>query len=297
MMFDVRKISEDHSFMIKGVSYVGRPKSNTAMFVTKKVEHLVTMLQSVNECLVFAEDGIEVSESLMTTHCFVFSDSPQAEYAKFTESLYKDEEKNNSQYEYVNKGNGIFISTTASIGHNSVIEPNVVIGPGVIIGDNARLCSGAVIKNAIIGDNVIINDNATIGANGFTMAVDEQGNKIRIFSLGKVVIGNNVEVGAHDNISRGSGGDTVLEDYVKIDAHVHIGHDVHLHKNVEITAGVVVGGFVEAMENCYIGINSVIRNRIVLGKGSFIGMGATVTKSVDDDITVVGNPAKPFERK
>ena len=136
-----------------------------------------------------------------------------------------------------------------------------------------------------------------VGANGFTMANDENGNKIRIYSLGKVVIGNNVEIGAHDNVSRGSGGDTVIEDNVKIDALIHIGHDAHLHKNVEITAGAVVGGFVDAQEGAYIGINSVIRNRVTLGAQSFIGMGATVTKSVPAGITVVGNPAKPFEKK
>ena len=77
----------------------------------------------------------------------------------------------------------------------------------------------------------------------------------------------------------------------------YIGHDVHLHKNVEITAGVVVGGFVEAQEGAYIGINAVIRNRISLGTNSFVGMGATVTKSVSDGITVVGNPARPFDKK
>ena len=73
---------------------------------------------------------------------------------------------------------------------------------------------------------------------------------------------------------------------------VHIGHDAHLHKNVEITAGAVVGGFVDARDGAYIGINAVIRNRISLGINSFVGMGATVTKSVEDGVTVVGNPAK-----
>ena len=68
-------------------------------------------------------------------------------------------------------------------------------------------------------------------------------------------------------------------------------------KNVEITAGSVIGGFVEICEGGYVGINSVLRNRIKIGKKAFVGMGAVVTKSVEDGITVVGNPAKPFERK
>ncbi len=297
MKIDVSRYSDIHSFNIIGVSYIGNPQSNTAMFVTKKVWHLIEKLHNVSKCLVFAESGLAVSESLMNSHCFVFSDNPQIEYARFTELLFEEEEKDNSQLEYESRENGIYISKTATIGINSLIEPGVIIGHGVIIGDNVHICSGAVIKNAVIGNNTIINECATIGSNGFTMAVDEQGNKMRIYSLGKVIIGNNVEIGAHDNVSRGSGGDTVIDDYVKIDALVHIGHDVHLHRNVEITAGAVLGGFVEAFEGCYIGINSVIRNRITLGKNCFIGMGSTVTKTVEDGVTVVGNPARPFERK
>ena len=66
---------------------------------------------------------------------------------------------------------------------------------------------------------------------------------------------------------------------------------------IALCSGAVVGGFVDAQEGAYIGINAVIRNRISLGAKSFVGMGATVTKSVADGITVVGNPAKPFEKK
>ena len=297
MEINVNKYSDTNSYSIIGASYIGNPRSNTAMFVSKKIGDLIKALRNVKECLIFAENGLEVPEDIMVNHTFVFSDNPQGEYAKFTESFFNEEERANISVGYEISANGAYIGKTAQIGKNAVIEPGVVIGPNVIIGDNARIYSGAVIKNSVIGDNVIINEKATVGANGFTMANDTDGNKIRIFSLGKVVIGNNVEIGSHDNISRGSGGNTVIDDYVKIDSLVHIGHDAHLSKNVEITAGAVVGGFVEAKEGAYIGINAVIRNRVTLGVGCFVGMGATVTKSVDDGVTVVGNPAKPFERK
>ena len=291
------RYSSVKDFSITGASYIGEPRSNTAMFVSKKVGQLIAALSDVQECLVFAEEGLEVPDEIMGKHCFVFSDNPQGAYAKFTEEFFTEEERENYLAGYEMMPNGVFISKSARIGKDAVIEPGVVIGPGVAIGNNARIYAGAVVKNAIIGDNVIINEKAVIGANGFTMANDEDGNKIRIYSLGKVIIGNGVEIGAHDNISRGSGGNTVIEDLVKIDALIHVGHDAHLHKNVEITAGAVVGGFVDAQEGAYIGINAVIRNRISLGAKSFVGMGATVTKSVADGITVVGNPAKPFEKK
>ncbi len=297
MEMNVGHYSDSHSFGITGASYIGAPRSNTAMFVSKKVGHLIAALADVKQCLVFAEEGLGVPENILNQHCFVFSSNPQGAYAKFTKAFFVEEEKANESVGYTLSSNGAYISNSARIGKNAIIEPGAVIGPDVVIGEDARIYSGAVIRNAIIGDRVMINEKAVIGANGFTMANDENGNKIRIYSLGKVIIGNDVEIGAHDNVSRGSGGNTVIEDSVKIDALVHIGHDVHLHKNVEITAGAIVGGFVEAFEGAYIGINAVIRNRVSVGAHSFIGMGATVTKSVPEGVTVVGNPAKPFEKK
>ena len=141
------------------------------------------------------------------------------------------------------------------------------------------------------------NAHAVIGSPGFTMCEDESGNKMRIPSLGKVVIGDFVEVGVGDNISVGSGGDTVIEDYVKLDVLIHVGHDVYMKKNAELTAGAIVGGFDQIGERAYCGLNAAIRNRVTVGDDSFIGMGAVVTKSVEPGITVAGNPARTFERK
>ena len=167
----------------------------------------------------------------------------------------------------------------------------------MIIGKNARIHSGAKIRNSKIGDNFIAGENCTVGTFGFTMAIDECGNRTRIPTLGMVYVGDDVEIGALSNISCGSGGNTVIDDHVKIDSLVYIGHDVHLSSNVEIPAGAIIGGFDELGKNVYIGINATLRNRIKIGQNAVIGMGAVVTKSVDDNTTVIGNPAKPYEKK
>lgn len=297
MEISVSQYVPDRDFTVGGASYIGAPRPNTAMFITKKVGRLIQALANVRECLVFAETGLEVPEGIAAAHAFAFSDNPQGAYALLTAALSEEEEKENREIPYIQTANGAYISKTAQIGANAQIEPCAVIGPGVVIGDHARILSGAVIRNAVIGDHFIANEHAVIGANGFTMAKDAMGNNIRVCSLGKVRIGNNVEIGANNNVSRGSGGDTVIEDSVKTDALIHIGHDVHLHRNVEITAGAVLGGYVEAFEGVYIGINAVIRNRVTLGAGCFVGMGANVTKAVEPGVTVAGNPARPFEKR
>lgn len=282
---------------IKNVSYAGRPISNTAMYITKKVEHLLENLEPVESCLVFAEDSINVPEALAKKHHFVMTKTPQRDYARFVNEIAENKQKANKCRKYALTEGGYYIGEGVVIGANAQIEAGAFIDHDVIIGNNAVIKSGARIREAVIGDDFIACENCAVGTSGFTMADDEEGNKIRIPTLGKVVIGDNVEIGALTNISCGSAGNTVLEDNVKLDSLVHIGHDVFLGKNVEIPAGAIVGGFCVLEEGAYVGVNATLRNRIHIGKKAFIGMGAVVTKSVEDGITVVGNPAKPFIKK
>lgn len=296
MKYNVHQINKKYDFEVGAPSYIGNPKSNTIMFITKKIEYLLETLYNVKDCLVFAEEGMKVDDELRTRHCFVMSKNPQLEYAEFMGVFERERQRKESAIKILFKEPGYYISETATVGENIYIEPGCFIGHNVKIGNNARILYGSVIKNAVIGDGFLCNEYAVIGANGFNMIEDLDGNKMRIPSLGRVIIGSNVEIGAYNNVSCGSGGDTIIEDWVKIDAHVHIGHDVRLKENTEITAGAIVGGFVETGEYSYIGINATIRNRLNLGAKSFVGMGAVVTKSILPNDTVVGNPAKVFKK-
>jgi len=279
---NVKRFVEDKEFEIVGVSYIGTPKSNTAMFMTRKVGHLLSELDKVDECLVFAENGMEVPKTLIEKHAFHFSDHPQLSYVEVT-TLFEEERfvlEKKSKFHLTM--DGYYLNEDVEIPEDAYIEPGCVIGPDVQIGEKAIILAGTIIRHASIGNSFLANQNAVIGANGFTMTEDE--------------IGNNVEVGSNNNISCGSAGDTILEDNVKLDTLIHVGHDVHLHRNVEVTAGVTIGGFVEAEEGAYIGIGSILRNRIDIGEKCVIGMGSNVTKSVEPKVVVVGNPAKPFTK-
>jgi len=281
---------------IIGFSYIGAPKSNTAMFITKKVETLLLRLIDVDGCLIFAEKGIQVPGDISDKHTFVFSERPQLDYARYAKDYAEKKFKKESLLKYKLTEKGYYVCEDVKIPKDAYIEPGCIIGPDVKLGVNARIYARTVIKHAIIGDNSIANEGAVIGASGFTMAEDENGNKIRIPTLGRVIIGNDVEIGTQNNISCGSGGDTIIEDYVKLDALIHIAHDVHIKKNSEITAGVTFGGFVEVGTKSFVGLGSVLRNRIIVGDDCYIGMGSNVTKTIEGGKTVAGNPAKPLER-
>ena len=297
MEYFVNKLDSNYDFIINGVSYIGNPKRNTAMYVSKKVANLVKNLEGCQNCLIFAEDGIEVSDELKGQNCFIFCKNPQLSYAEFVNDFVEEKNKTDRKRKYKLTDEGYYLGENVQIGRDSYIEPGCLIGHDVVIGVNAKILAGSTIKNAVIGDDFFCNEKAIIGSTGFTMYEDENGNKCRIATLGKVIIGNHVEIGACNNVSAGGCGNTVIEDYVKLDVLIHIGHDAHLHKNAELTAGIIVGGFADIGENAYIGLNSTIRNRISVGCHSVIGMGSNVTKSVPSDKTVIGNPARLYIRE
>lgn len=282
---------------IVGVSYIGEPVSHTAMYVTKKAGGLLENLEKAEHCLVFCDASITLPDKIQKKHLIIKSVNPQLDYVRYVEALVKAREKQQKNRKYSITEYGCHFGENVMIGKNAVIEPLCLIDHDVVIGDNAKIRTGCKIRNAVIGDYFTANENAVIGSSGFTITHDEEGNLLRIPNLGKVVIGDHVEVGALADLSVGTAGNTVIGDFVKIDACVHIAHDVKIKNNVELTSGTMLGGFVTIENDVFVGVNASLRNRIVIGEHSVIGMGSVVTKQIAPYSTVVGNPAGPLVKK
>lgn len=293
--FSVGSFYPQYDFIVNGSSYIGDPMDHSFIYVTKKIKHLIKSLNGRKECLVFVESGIEIPEEVAASNAIVFSDNPQLAYAEFATQFELEKRRKNRErkYELIN---GYYLGENVQIGENAYIECGCFIDHDVKIGKNAVILSGSVIREAEIGDGFICNENTVIGDTSFTMAEDVNGDKFRIPSLGRVRVGNNVEIGALSDIERGVTGDTILEDYVKIDSQVVVGHESHLERNVEVTGGAIVAGFDIIGEGSFIGLGAVIKNRIAIGKKCIIGMGAVVIRNVDDGMTVIGNPAKQLDK-
>ena len=296
MIVNIVDFDPDNIKNMIGSSYAGAPRDNTFMYIGRKVSYLMECVSKCRNSLVFAETGIDVPVEVSSNNTVVLTDTPQYDYALFAKAYEKRIfEKNKSRkYELIN---GSYIGENVSIGEGAYIEPCCFIDHDVVIGKNALILAGSRIRNAIIGDNFICNENAVIGDGSFTMTKDPQGNLIRIPSLGRVIIHNNVEVGACNNITSGACGDTIIEDNVKLSGLIYIGHEAHIRKNTQMTPGVTVTGFVDMGENTYVGAGAQIKNRLVLGDNTLIGIGATVIRNTEKSITVVGNPASPLVRK
>jgi len=202
-------------------------------------------------------------------------------------------------------GNAFFVQIEApGIHPTAVIDPDTQIGENVfigafavigkaIIGDGCRISSFVrIYDNVIVGTNCYFKEGAVIGGPGFGFEKDENGNRFRFPQIGRVIIGNEVEVGANTCVDRGALSDTIIEDYVKIDNLCHIAHNVHLGKNVIITCSTAVGGSCVIGDNVWIGPNSTIRDQRKVGKNAFLGMGSVVMKDVPEGEVWAGNPAR-----
>lgn len=290
---DVNVFDPRCSFIVNGVSYIGRPREHTVMYVTKKVGNLLQSLENVSNCLVFVETGTDIPKEAARNNCIVMTDHPQFEYAKIASSIADQQFAENQKRKYTFVDQSYYLGENTQIGADTVIMPGCWIDHDVVIGARTIIHSGCRLSHCVIGSDCMINENAVIGTQGFTMADDDHGNKMRIPSLGRVIIGNHVEIGALDSIARGSGDDTVIDDHVKLDALVYIAHDVHLSSNAELAGGSTIGGYASIGENSFLGLNSAVRNRRSVAAHSFLGMGAIVVRSVsEEDQVVVGNPAK-----
>ena len=178
-------------------------------------------------------------------------------------------------------GEGVFVSDTAVIGKGVVIGSRTFIGHHVVIADGVQ-----------IGEDCIVKSNTVIGEPGFGFERDEDGCPVRMLHLGGVIIGNRVEIGSLNTVCRGTLNDTIIEDDVKTDDHVHIAHNCRVRRGSLITACAELSGGVDIGEFSWVGPNTSIIQKAVLGSNVFVGIGSNITKSVPEGVAVAGNPAR-----
>lgn len=185
------------------------------------------------------------------------------------------------------------ISEDCKIGNNAYIGHNVIIEENCILGDNVTVLHNTVILNGtIVEDNVNIGSNNTIGGIGFGYEKNGKGDFELIPHIGNVVIKKNVDIGNNTCIDRAVLGSTIIGDNVKIDNLVHIAHGVNIGRNAAVIANAMVAGSVHIGENSWIAPSASILNKKYIGNDALIGLGAVVTKDVEEFTIVAGNPAK-----
>lgn len=272
---------------------------NAIYFIGGKLKVSDLPCMHTRDSIIFVDESKRIKSSSASVTLIYVSDTRMImmEILIYVERLVADTNRISSEYFTTDKKSIIhktaIIEQGTSLGANVYIGPQVYIGTNVKIGDGTKVLTGArIIKNTIIGDNCLIRENSVIGGNGFGIEKDGNDNNIRIPQLGGVVIGDNVEIGALNTVCSGTIRATYIGNYVKTDDHVHVAHNDRIEDNCIITAGVILSGSVTIHENAWVGINSSVKQGIVIGEKSLIGMAACVNKDVNMSTTVVGNPAK-----
>lgn len=182
------------------------------------------------------------------------------------------------------------ISDSAIIGEDSIIQPNVFIGHNVQIGKNCIIHAGASIMNdTIIGDNVIIGMNTVIGSDAFYFKKTDKYNKLH--TVGRVVIHDNVEVGALSTIDRGLTADTIIGEGSKLDNQVHIGHDTVIGINCLFAACTAIAGCCNIEDNVTMWGQVGVSSSLNIGEGANLLAQSGATKNLEGGKTYFGIPA------
>ena len=188
----------------------------------------------------------------------------------------------------------VVIGAEASVGSGSRIEANSVIGERVVVGEGARIGVNVSLSHCIIGKRVRILPGARVGQEGFGFAPDPAG-YVRVPQLGRVVIGDDVEIGANTTIDRGAGPDTVVGDGTMIDNLVQIGHNVVIGRCCVIVAQVGISGSTRLDDFVMIGGQGGLAGHLTLGKGARVAAHSGVFRDVAPGQTVSGYPAMPVK--
>ncbi len=187
---------------------------------------------------------------------------------------------------------GAVIGAGAEIGRRCRISANAVVGEGVVIGDDCVIGPGATLSHAIVGARTIVHGGARIGQDGFGFALGAGGH-LKVPQLGRVQIGDDVEIGANTTIDRGAGPDTTIGDGTKIDNLVQIAHNVIIGRGCVIVAQVGISGSTRIGDFVMIGGQAGITGHLVLGDGAKVAAQAGVMRDIEPGTTVGGSPAMP----
>jgi UDP-3-O-[3-hydroxymyristoyl] glucosamine N-acyltransferase len=297
---NIDNLKEDKE--IKEIRSLSKAESSDLSFLSNKKYLNEFSISKAFACIVPADFINDSNKNIVLLR----ASNPYIAYAKAIALFYSDAKTCSSKIMPT-----AYVSPTAKIGENCQIGHNVVIEDEVEIGDNCIIESGSVIdfrvkigtetkigfntsvSNSIIGDNVIIFSGVRIGQDGFGFATDNGTHK-KIFHTGRVIIGNDVEIGANSCIDRGSMNDTIIEDLCRIDNLVQIGHNAHIKKGAVLAAQVGIAGSSNIGPYCSLGGQVGVAGHITIAGGVQIAGQGGVIQDITKAGIMGGTPTVPI---
>ena len=188
---------------------------------------------------------------------------------------------------------GAIVGREARIGRGTVVGSGAMIGYRVTVGRNCYIGPNAVLTHALIGDRVVIHAGVKVGQDGFGFAMGRSGH-LKVPQIGRVIIQDDVEIGANTTVDRGGLKDTIIGEGTKIDNLVQIGHNVVIGRHCVIVGMVGISGSAELGDFVVVGGQAGIVGHIKIGSGAQIAGGSGVTHDLPPGGRYGGAPAKPL---
>ncbi|MEP7029592.1 MAG: UDP-3-O-(3-hydroxymyristoyl)glucosamine N-acyltransferase [Pseudolabrys sp.] len=189
---------------------------------------------------------------------------------------------------------GAVIGPNAEIGSGTAIGANAVIGASVRIGRDCAIGAGTILANALIGDHVIIHPGCKIGQDGFGFVMGRNGH-LKVPQVGRVIIQDDVEIGAGTTVDRGAIRDTVIGEGTKIDNLVQVGHNVVVGRHCVLVSQVGIAGSSTLEDFVVLGARVGVNTNVTIGEGAQLAATANVHGNVPAGARWGGTPAKPLK--
>jgi len=269
----------NEDFLIKGINEIHKVEAGDLTFVDHPKYYEKALKSKATTILINKEVECPEGKTL------IISDDPFRDYNYLTKYFRKF------------SASQAAISPSAKIGEGTIIQPGVFIGNEVIVGKNCLIHSNvSIYDNTHIGDNVIVHAGTVIGADAFYFKKRPAGYD-KMFSCGRVIIEDNVEIGALCSIDKGVSSDTIIGKGSKLDNQVHIGHDTVIGKNCLFAAQVGIAGVVTVEDDVILWGQVGVQKDLTIGKGAVVLGQSGIAKSIEGNKTYFGSPTREAREK
>lgn len=273
------KYSGQPEFVISGLNEIHMVQSGDLTFVDHPKYYSKALGSKATTIIINKE--VECPEG----KALIFHDDPFAAYVSLVKKFRPFEPAT------------ALVSSSAEIGEGTIIQPNAFIGNNVKIGKNCIIHANvSIYDHTEIGDNVIIHSGSVIGADAYYFQRKPDGYR-KFESCGKVVISDNVEIGALCAIDKGVSGDTFIGKGTKFDNQVQVGHDTYIGSNCLIGSQCAIAGVTRIEDDVILWGKVAINKDIVIGKGAVLLATSAVNKNLEGGKTYFGIPAEEARKK